>query len=194
MDMALKADFFYEEPYKTEVLNGKKIVQMANPSVNHGIVSQSINRALDRYFYKRPCLLLPDRISVFLTPADTVVPDLMVVCNREIIKEKGVYGAPDLIVEILSPSTAKYDKGYKKDLYARCCVKEYWIADPRGKSVEVHVLKEEMYVLDYVYMVFKDFEREDLSEQQLADTRFTLISPTFPGLQIEVNEIFKDLI
>ena len=66
------------------------------------------------------------------------IPDFMVVCDPDKIKPDGVHGAPDLVVEVLSPSTARNDKTRKKDIYARCGVQEYWIVDPSGKSLEIY--------------------------------------------------------
>ncbi len=70
---------------------------------------------------------------------DRVQPDILLVSNerRGIIGEKQVTGAPDLVVEILSPSTAHRDRGVKLDLYARCGVREYWIVDPDEDVVDV---------------------------------------------------------
>ncbi|WP_411830076.1 Uma2 family endonuclease [Metasolibacillus meyeri] len=58
----------------------------------------------------------------------------MIICNQDIIKRDGIYGAPDLVVEVLSPSTARRDKGEKKALYEKHGVKEYWIISPDEKS------------------------------------------------------------
>lgn len=74
----------------------------------------------------------------------------MVVCNKDIIKKDGVHGVPDLIVEVISPSTAKKDKGYKKDLYETCGVKEYWLVDTDNRSIEVYLLKK----IDLCLMIF----------------------------------------
>ena len=70
------------------------------------------------------------------------VPDFMVVCDREKIKADGVHSAPDLVLEVLSPSTAKNDKGYKKSVYESSGVPEYWIVSPKEKSIEVYLLQD----------------------------------------------------
>ena len=81
----------------------------------------------------------------------------MIVCNSDIIKDNAIYGAPDLIVEVLSPGTEKRDRGYKKNLYERCGVREYWIVDPVSLSVEVYLLENGKYELDEVYRIFPDY-------------------------------------
>ena len=74
-------------------------------------------------------------------------PDLMFVSNEraEIVTEANIQGAPDLVVEILSPSTAGYDQGYKRALYARHEVREYWLIDSVAETVEVLVLGGENF-------------------------------------------------
>ena len=78
---------------------------------------------------------------------DTVVqPDILVVCDRTKLESgKGVIGAPDFIIEILSPSTAKYDMLTKKRLYQQSGVREYWIVDPDSKTMAANVLHDGRY-------------------------------------------------
>ena len=86
-----------------------------------------------------PCLV------EFPGTGDRVQPDLLFVSNRRrgIIREKQMLGAPDLVVEILSPSTAHRDRGIKLDLYARRGVRQYWIVDPDRDVVDVWLFGEE---------------------------------------------------
>lgn len=78
-------------------------------------------------------------LDVVLSNEDVVQPDILFVSNerREIITEDNISGAPDLVVEILSPSTADRDRELKRGLYARFGVREYWIADPDQSSIQV---------------------------------------------------------
>ena len=77
---------------------------------------------------------------------DTVVqPDLVVICDRSKIDDKGCNGAPDMVIEILSPSTARHDKLVKFQLYQNAGVREYWIVDPDTKTVQAHVLESGRY-------------------------------------------------
>ena len=78
-------------------------------------------------------------LDVVLTDCDIVQPDFLFVSNerRGILTELNIRGAPDLVVEILSPSTAAYDKGYKRDLYKKHGVKEYWMADTDSRTITV---------------------------------------------------------
>ena len=112
--------------------------------------------------------------DVVLSPESVVQPDILFVSNerRGIITEANVSGAPDLVVEILSPSTAERDRELKRTLYARYGVREYWIVDPEDSSVEVMALEEAGFVSARRY------------------TSGQVESPLLPGLAIPLGEIF----
>jgi len=86
-------------------------------------------------------VILPDKIG------DPVQPDIVVIRRESlhIIDELNIQGAPDLVVEVLSPSNPAHDRKLKYDLYAEAGVQEYWIIDPHNRSVEIHVLQEGNY-------------------------------------------------
>ena len=107
--------------------------------------------------------------------ADVVEPDILFVsaARAAIITEANVQGAPDLVVEILSPSTESTDRGYKRELYARHGVREYWLVDPDARTVEVLLLGD------------GEFETAGTYEPGQA-----LASPTLEGLTIDLNEVF----
>jgi Uma2 family endonuclease len=86
-------------------------------------------------------------VTVQLSPTDIVEPDLLVVlaASRCTVGAKKLEGPPDLVIEILSPGTAKRDRGEKRDLYERSGVREYWIVDPDQKHVEQWVLVGERF-------------------------------------------------
>ena len=97
-----------------------------------------------------------DKGKVFIAPFDVYLdeenafqPDLVVVLkdSKARIEERGIFGAPDVVVEILSPSTAYYDLTEKKDVYERVGVKEYWIVDPKRKSFEIYANSEDGFKL-----------------------------------------------
>lgn len=86
-------------------------------------------------------------MDVYLEERNIFQPDILFISNenRQIIEEDGLHGAPDLIIEILSPGTAKYDLTMKKDVYERCGVKEYWIVDPEKKSAQGYYLEDNRF-------------------------------------------------
>lgn len=86
--------------------------------------------------------------DVYLNNENAYQPDLIFISNKNLykIQENGLHGAPDMVIEVLSPGTAKYDKGKKKTVYERCGVKEYWIVDPATKAVTGFSLTENGFV------------------------------------------------
>ena len=119
------------------------------------------------------CLYSP--IDVVLDDENIFQPDLIYISaerKKELFHDR-ILGAPDLIIEILSPSTAYYDLKQKKDFYERYGVKEYLIIDPLAKDAEVYVLKNEEFILD-----------------QKGRQNGTISLNTLPGLQIDLQKLF----
>jgi Uma2 family endonuclease len=123
-------------------LIGGMVYMMSRPAILHQIVQGKMYRQLDEFLDNKPCKVImePD-LRLFPLPDqsdDTVVaPDLVVICNRSKIGRLSYNGVPDLVIEILSPSTAWKDRGEKLALYERAGVKEYWIVDPQKKTVSM---------------------------------------------------------
>ena len=115
-------------------------------------------------------------LDTFLTELNVYQPDIIFVSNerKSILKEEGVDGAPDFVAEILSPRTAKYDRGAKRDIYARTGVQEMWIVDPELKTVQV--------------FRFADSASTPFATYGLKQ-KFT--SPLFPGLSVSVADVFR---
>ena len=132
---------------KEELLDGK-IVALASPTINHYRVCRNVLRELERNLAgkNRNCEAFGEGIDVYLEK-DIVIPDALVVCDKSIIKNRGIMGVPDIIVEVLSPGTETKDRGYKKELYERSGVKEYWIVDINNRAVEKYILVNEKYIL-----------------------------------------------
>ena len=82
--------------------------------------------------------------DVYLDEKNAFQPDLVFISNENSykIQENGLHGAPDLVIEVLSPGTEKYDRKKKKDVYERCGVQEYWIVDPATKEVTGYTLRD----------------------------------------------------
>ena len=122
-------------------LIGGRLYMTPAPVLRHQRISKRLEMALMSILedaghgelFRAPCLV------EFPGTGDRVQPDILFVSNerRGIVGEKSVQGPPDLVVEILSPSTAHRDRGVKLDLYARCGVREYWIVDPEEDVVDV---------------------------------------------------------
>jgi Uma2 family endonuclease len=87
--------------------------------------------------------------DVYFSVRNVYQPDIIFISNENSIniQKDGLHGAPDLIIEVLSPSTAKYDLEDKKDCYERYGVKEYWIVDPATKSTQGYALEKNEFIL-----------------------------------------------
>lgn len=138
----------WEESECIEIINGEAIM-MAPPSSVHQEIAAELTRQFGNYLEGKRCKVYPAPFGVRLferdgeapEDVDTMVePDLSVVCDRSKIDKHGCKGAPDLVVEILSPSSLRHDRFVKLGLYQRAGVQEYWIVDPEYKSVQVFTL------------------------------------------------------
>ena len=134
---------YRQEEIWEELIDGKAVAMSPRPTTNHYHVSFNIAHIFANYLRGKRCTPFGDGVDLYLTEKDRFIPDGMVVCDPDKIKRDGVYGAPDLVVEVLSPSTAKNDRGHKKQVYEQCGVREYWIVDPRDRKILVYYLKNE---------------------------------------------------
>ncbi|WP_296898388.1 Uma2 family endonuclease [uncultured Megamonas sp.] len=143
---------------KTELIDGKIFTIAPRPKIKHATVCTNIASEFRSYLKGKTCRAFCDGVDVFLDENNRFVPDTMIVCNPDIIKHDGIYGAPDLVVEVLSKTTAKNDRSKKKYTYAKYGVKEYWIVDVWSKSVEVYYNQDSWFVLDNIYYYLTDEE------------------------------------
>ena len=116
-----------------------------------------------------------------------VEPDLFVVCDPDKVKSNGVHGAPDLVVEVLSPGTTKNDRGRKMDVYGQCGVREYWIVIPNEKTVEQYIQDNGRLVLHDVYFIPPDYT----PEKELAEIAKEFQCSLFDDLTIRLEDIFE---
>jgi Uma2 family endonuclease len=138
-----------DDGLRYEILDGEMAVT-PSPLIRHQIVSRNLQRILDRHVEARGLgFFLNAPVDVILANTSIVVPDLVFVSRaREgIVTERAIEGAPDLIVEILSPSTERRDRGAKLQLYARFGVPSYWIVDIDARTIDVFELGAEGYAL-----------------------------------------------
>ena len=163
------------EDKRYELLDGD-LVALASPEEFHQRVSILLGAKLVQFVVEnRLGRVYHAPFDVVLSNTDVVQPDLIFVSNEraDIITPANIQGAPDLVVEILSPSTATRDKTFKRSLYARHGITEYWMVDLTEKTITVLCLGE------------RGFEDVDTySEGE------TLTSPTLQGFTLSLDEIF----
>ena len=156
-----------------ELIEGDMLMTPA-PIPKHQRISRKIEFIFEKYVtenelgevFDAPC-------DVYLDDGNVVQPDIFFISRErlDIIGEKNIQGAPDLVVEIISESTAYRDFVQKKKLYAKFGVKEYWIVIPEEASIEVHVLKDKIYTLHKAYS-----KEETLESLSLKDLKIVLKS------------------
>ena len=140
---------------RVELIDGQ-IYDMATPVTVHQLLLVKLVIALENHINKQKgkCILLAAPLDVQLDCDDKTMlqPDIFIMCDREKITERNVYGAPDFVIEILSPSTRTRDCGLKMMKYKNAGVKEYWIVDPKKKRILVYRFEEtdipQMYGFD----------------------------------------------
>ena len=143
----------WEETERIEIINGEAVM-MAPPSRAHQEISGALFAQLYNFLEGKKCRVYAAPFAVRLferdgeapEDVDTMVePDISVVCDGDKLDKHGCKGAPDLVIEILSPSTRRHDRLTKYNLYQRAGVREYWIVDPTDKSVQVFTLEDGRY-------------------------------------------------
>ena len=176
-------------PSVIETIKGK-ICEMARPAINHAEAGANLIWLFKNYFRGRECKFFPEPLVQL--GDDEVVPDICVVCDRTKIKETRIIGAPDLIIEILSPSTRNRDVEDKYALYAEHGIREYWIVDPKAGSVTVYVLDSDgRYEPPRSHSFISEREKADLvkyGRQHLIVEE--MASVIFPDLIIRLSELF----
>ncbi len=126
---------------RAELIDGQ-IYMMSPPSRMHQKLVSELNVALTNYIKSKggPCEVYPAPFAVILNQdEDTYVePDISVICSKEKLSDRGCEGAPDMVIEIVSPSSRRMDYSIKNGLYAQSGVREYWVVDPEKERTIVY--------------------------------------------------------
>ena len=172
----------WPEEDHTELIEGAP-VSMAPPSRVHQEISAALLAQLYNFLDGKKCRVYPAPFAVRLfekdgdrpEDVDTMVePDLSVICDPGKLDDIGCKGAPDLVIEVLSPSTQRHDRLTKYNLYQKAGVREYWIVDPSARSVQSFVLE------DGHYTAAGFGAPEDVLKVSVLDGCFIELSKVFP--------------
>lgn len=158
-------------------LIGGELIMVPAPTTRHQRISLRLAYLLVKYNEENNIgEVFEAPTDVYLDEENVVQPDILFISKerQEIITEANIKGAPDMVIEIVSPSSGYYDLVAKKKIYARFGVKEYWIVDPAERTVDIHQLEEDRY------KVTKSLSEDD-----------ELTSDIFPGLLISLKQLFK---
>ncbi len=179
------ADYLtWNDDKRYEIIDGE-VYDMTGPVLDHQLISMELSRQFANFLDDKPCKVFHAPFDLMLARKNkkaeeifTVLqPDLFVVCDEKKITQQGVFGAPDIVVEIISPSTASRDNILKRSLYEKAGVKEFWLVHPTDRLIRV-------------YRLGKDglFGREDIY-----DHTASIDVATLPGLTIDCPKLFASI-
>jgi Uma2 family endonuclease len=140
----------WADDVRAEIIGGE-LYMMATPERVHQAISRDLLIPLGVFLKGKPCEVYSAPFCVRPFARDDfsdntyVEPDIAVICDLSKLDKWGCRGAPDFIIEIVSPSTARVDREVKLELYQRIGVREYWIVDPERRQVSVHILASGRY-------------------------------------------------
>jgi len=165
-----------------ELIDGVAYDMSPAPLRRHQGILGELHRQIATYLLDKSCKVyvapfdvrLPEFDEVDEEVSTVVQPDIVVVCDDKKLDDKGCKGAPDIVIEILSPYTAKKDLAVKYHLYERHKVKQYWIFDPATEEVSVFKLKGDKYELS------EEYGKEDRIKVDI-----------FTDLEIDLSTVFK---
>ncbi|HVF59928.1 MAG TPA: Uma2 family endonuclease [Thermoanaerobaculia bacterium] len=166
-----------EDGLRHELIDGEHYVAPA-PNFRHQKVVVNFTLAVGNFVERHDLgVLLVAPFDVVFSSTDVVEPDLLFLSRERLglATEQNIQGAPDLVIEILSPSTRKRDLGVKRQLYERMGVREYWLADPARETVTVYRRTGEAF---------------RLAAELSRDAAEVLTTPLLPGLEIPLARIF----
>ena len=183
-------DIDHENRY--EIIGGMKIMSPSG-TIEHQTAIGNLFFIFNSYLRKhKNGRVFFDSLDVHFEDKEVYMPDLKVVCDTSILRHNDtIYGAPELVVEVLSKSTMKFDVGRKKEIYEKYGVKEYWIVNIWIKSIEVYHLNEGKFILDDVYQLYSENEWNQLTDEQRARAKFEIKVSIFDDLIVDVNEVFE---
>ncbi|MCD8130055.1 MAG: Uma2 family endonuclease [Lachnospiraceae bacterium] len=166
------------ESVRAELINGR-LYYLAAPSRIHQEISSELHTVINNYIHSKhgSCRVYhaPFAVKLRKDRDNTVEPDISVVCDRSKLTDRGCTGAPDWIIEIVSPANPGHDYVRKLNLYADAGVREYWIIDPSNEIVMVYYLEQERFQV-HTY-TFRD----------------KITSNIFEDLTIDFAELIEDI-
>lgn len=154
------ADYLeWNEDERIEMIDGE-CISMATPSSDHQRIRMALSAQLYNYLEGKKCEVFaaPFDVRPFEQDGDSpedvttvLQPDISVVCDKSKNDKFGCKGAPDMVIEILSPSTRRHDQLVKLNLYQKAGVREYWIVSPEEETVKVFLLENGILTLHELY-------------------------------------------
>jgi len=167
----------WDDDERWELIDGVPFL-MSAPTTRHQEISGNLYFQLRSSLEGKPCkpFYAPSDVRLNADTLDNTVvqPDVYVLCDRGKLDKTGCKGAPDFVVEILSPSTSSRDMYLKFDLYRQSGVREYWIVEPDEKVISAHILSDE----DYITRIYKETDKAPIH--------------ALDGCTIDLAEVFQE--
>ncbi len=132
----------WDDDERWEIIGGELYNMSPAPAFNHQVVAGNIHAFLKIALKGKKCIPVISPVDVILSETDVVQPDVLIVCDRTKISNKGIHGTPDVLFEVLSPTTTRKDRYTKKRQYEFFGVKEYFVIDIPAQLIERFVLQE----------------------------------------------------
>ncbi|GHV92029.1 hypothetical protein AGMMS50268_25320 [Spirochaetia bacterium] len=184
----------WDQDYRAEIIDGV-LYAAEPPAAYHQDISMQLLLQIGNFLKGKTGKVFPGPFGVRLFPKEdlsdnTVLePDITVVCDLSKLDKRGCNGAPDLIIEILSPSNTQHDLVYKFNKYLKAGVREYWTVDPDSQSVQVHILDLSNMSPRYITSPYGVF---DPANPDSVDGPETVPVSVLPGCVIDLKEVFAE--
>ena len=172
-----------EDGKRYEILGGRLIMMAPAPEANHQFISARMEFLFMKFVESHDLGYVLDAPTDVILDAENIVqPDILFIAKdkKHIIRKRGVFGPPDLVVEILSPSTQYKDVFEKKNLYEGFKVREYWMVNPYMKSIEVLSLNE-----NGIYALFSEGYMDEGGNRVVQ-------SRVLKDFSVDLSEVFKE--
>ena len=153
----------------------------------HSQINGNLYHEIRQQLKKSICVVSIENLDLYLSDDEYVIPDIMIICDRNQIKKDKYRGVPKFVAETLSPATSFKDKTIKKEKYAQLGIDEYWIISPKEHSIEVYYLEDKEYKLVGSHILVEDEKDENYN----ADLLLTLRS--MPTISISLQSIFENI-
>ena len=189
-DIDLEKTYSYADYYtwrfaeRVELINGKVYEMLPAPSFYHQEISGNVSNPLKNYLHNKPCKVIYAPFDVRLPQKGTddksiftvLQPDICVICDLAKIDRRGCIGAPDIVVEILSPGNNTKELKKKYEVYETAGVKEYWVVSPQNQFVVIYTLTNGKF-----------------HASRFLTTGDIITSSVLPGFTLDLEEVFKGL-
>ena len=177
-----------KDDYKrVEKIDGTIYNMSTSGGFMHSQINGNLYHEIRQQLKKSICVVSVENLDLYLSDDEYVIPDIMIICDRNQIKKDKYRGVPKFVAETLSPATSFKDKTIKKEKYAQLGIDEYWIISPKEHSIEVYYLEDKEYKLVGSHILVEDEEDENYN------ANLSLTIRSMPTISISLQSIFENV-